>query len=378
LVWRLHKALYGLKQAPRQWHQQVMSTLVDLGYESTIADPCILVKRMDGYPPIFLTLYVDDTLAVYHPDLEHVWLTDKAAISKQYAITDLGDCNWVLNMEVIQSADRSTILLSQRAYLERVLNQYNMSDCKPELTPMTQIDLTDTKLEPGKPLSPAQHELYRKIIGSTLYVANVTRIDIAHTVGMLARFVSAPTTTHLTAAKRLLRYLRGTMDYCLKFEGTGLPDLELAVYSDSNWAGDKTDRHSTTGYVLQLNGSTISWQSKKQPTVALSSTESEYMALAATTCEYMWTRMLLQQMLNINISARVWCDNQSAIALARSDGYSERTKHIDTRHHFIKQHVRDGLIDLQWIPTTDQLADILTKTVDRTTHITLTNRLLAH
>jgi hypothetical protein len=235
---------------------------------------------MDGYPPIFLTLYVDDTLAVYDPELEHVWLADKAAISKRYPITDVGDCNWVLNMEITQSDDRRTITLSQRAYIERMLQQYDMIDCKPVHTPAQLLDLTDPKLPAGEPLSMTQHELYRKIIGSALYAANTTRIDIAHTVGILSRFVCAPTTTHMIAAKRLLRYLRGTMDHCLKFENNGQANLLLTVFADSNWNGDKTDRKSTTGYVVQLNNNTVTWQSRKQQTVSLSSTEAEYMGLS--------------------------------------------------------------------------------------------------
>ena len=378
LVWRLKKALYGLKQAPRQWNGSIDATLVKLGYEPTVCDPCIYVKRMDGYPPILLSLYVDDTCAAYHPELEQVWLADKASISQQYPITDIGDCSWVLNMEVTQASDRRTITLSQRAYIERVLQQYNMLDCKPAPTPLQQLDLTDPALKPGEPLSIEQHMLYRKIVGSTLYAANTTRIDIAHSVGMLARFVSAPTTTHLTAAKHLLRYLRGTMDYCLKFVNNGQSNLQLTVYADSNWSGDKTDRKSTTGYIVQLNSNTISWQSKKQPTVALSSTEAEYMGLSAAVCEARWASMLLQQMTQTVPTVELLCDNQSAIALVRSDNYSERTKHIDTRHHFIKQFVRDGSINLQWIPTEEQLADVLTKTLNRTTHTTMTNRLLAH
>ena len=263
LVWRLKKALYGLKQSPNKWNEELDSTLVKLGYQPTVCDPCIYVKRMDGYQPIFLTLYVDDTLAVYDPAIEHVWLADKEAISKLYPITDMDDCKWVLNMEVTQSDDRSMITLSQRAYIERILKQFNMLDCKPAPTPAAMLDLTDPQLKPGEPLSPAQHELYRKIVGSVLYASNTTRIDIAYTVGILSRFISSPTTTHLTAAKRLLRYLRGTMDYCLKFEDNGLPDLELTVYADSNWAGDKTDRKSTSGYLVLLNGNPISWQARK-------------------------------------------------------------------------------------------------------------------
>ena len=377
LVWHLKKAIYGLKQAPREWNQELDSTLRSLGYIPMVNDPCIYVKRMDGQPPIILSVYVDDTLAAYHPALEEQWNADKNAISKLYPITDIGDCEWVLNMKVNQSTDRSAITLSQRAYIERILGQYNMLDSKPLYTPAQLLDLTDPKLPPGEPLSTAQHELYRKIIGSALYAANTTRVDIAYTVGMLARFVCAPTTVHLQAAKHLLRYLRGTMDHCLKFEDNGTNHLQITAYADSDWSGDKSDRKSTTGYIVQLNGNTVCWQSKKQHTVALSSTEAEYMALSAATSEVRWTLMLLQEMIQLTAPVDLFCDNQSAVAIVRSDKYSERTKHIDTRHHFIKQFIRDGSINLQWISTEDQLADLLTKTLGRVRHTDLTNRLLA-
>ncbi|MCW3101490.1 MAG: retrovirus-related Pol polyprotein from transposon 1-94 [Chthonomonadaceae bacterium] len=377
MVWRLKKTIYGLKQSPRKWNADVDKQVRLCGYEPTICDPCIYVKRVDGYPPMFLTLYVDDTLALYHPDLEHIWLEDKATISTTYKISDIGDCSWVLNMEVIQSPDRSTVLLSQRAYVEKMLTEFNMVDCKPAPTPMSHEDLTDPALVPGQPLSIEQHELYRRIVGSALYAANTTRIDIAHTVGMLARFVQAPTTTHLTAAKRLLRYLRGTTDYCLKFETNGDQHLVIRAFADSNWGGDKTNRKSTTGMLLQLNGSATTWQSKKQPTVALSSTEAEYMGLSAATCEILWTKMFIQQLLLYTPAVELFCDNQAAIALVRSDSYSERTKHIDVRHHFIKQHVRSGAINLQWISTDDQLADVLTKTLGKDTHTSMISRIMA-
>ena len=253
-----------------------------------------------------------------------------------------------------------------------------MLDCKPAPTPAAMLDLTDPQLKPGEPLSPAQHELYRKIVASVLYASNTTRIDIAYTVGILSRFISSATTTHLTAAKRLLRYLRGTMDYCLKFEDNDLPDLELTVYADSNWAGDKTDRKSTSGYLVLLNGNPISWQARKQQTVALSSTEAEYQGVSTGACESIWVNMLLEEMIGNKLLVNFFCDNQAAIAIIRSNNYSERTKHIDVKHHFIKQLVRNGSINLQWISTKDQLADVLTKTLNRATHVDLTHRILAH
>ena len=378
LVWRLKKALYGLKQSPREWNLELDSTLRQLGYNPTISDPCIYIKIVDGYPPMLMSLYVDDTVVAYHPDLEHVWLADKAAIQSRYKISDLGPCNWLLNMEVSSSPDRSAISLSQRAYIERMMVKFDMTTSKHQPTPASLVDLTDPSLDIGEPLNATQHELYRQIIGSALYAANTTRVDIAHTVGILARFVQQPHTLHLSAAKRLLRYLNSTKEYALRFERDADDGkLQLDIYADANWGGSHDDRKSTTGYAVLLNGSLVSWQSKKQPTVALSSTEAEYMSLAAAVCEARWMASLLQQMLATNVPVNIYCDNQAAIAISNTSSFSERTKHIDIRHHFVRQYVRSKEIGLHWISTKDQLADILTKSLNKETHSHFASILLA-
>ena len=378
LVWKLQRAIYGLKQAPREWWHTINRLLVKLNYESIPADPCIYVKRMDGYQPIILTLYVDDTLAVFEPGLEHVWQSDKANIAKHYAISDLGPAKWILNMELQRSDDGSVITLSQQAYIEKMLDRFGMADAKPCYTPATQVNLFDPNLPPGKPLPQAEHQLYREIIGSALYAANTTRIDITWTVSMLSRFLSAPTSTHLTAAKHLLRYLKATAAHRMIFRSNERPYIHLSVYSDADWAGDKSNRKSMSGMLLQLNGNTVTWQSKKQECVSLSSMESEYVALSSAVCEIQWTTMWMQQLLGTIPTVTLYCDNQAAIAGARSDVYHDRTKHIDTRYHYFKQYIRDGSILLQWVPTTEQLADILTKSLGRTLHTAMTDRLLIH
>ena len=252
-----------------------------------------------------------------------------------------------------------------------------MSECKPADTPATMVDLTNPNISTGPSLSAVQHEVYRSMIGSALYAANTTRIDIAHTVGILARFVSQPKLIHFTAAKRLFRYLKGTMEHSIKFSGQPTDKLQFTCYADSNWGGDLIDRKSTSSYVMMLNNNLLSWQSKKQPTVALSSTEAEYMGISAATCESRWISDLLHQLLGSYLPITIYCDNQSAIARIMSDTYSERTKHIDIRHHYIKQYVKNDSIKLLWINTEEQLADILTKTLNKTLHTHFTQSLLS-
>ena len=183
-------------------------TLRMLGYQPTRADPCILVKFVDGYSvPIILSIYVDHTIILYHPSLEYVWLSDKSSLMQEYVITDMGDCQLVLNMQVHRTA--GGITLSQEGYIDRLLQQYDLSTARDTITPALLNDLTVMD-ESDTQLTINQHMLYRQLVGSVLYVSNVTRPDITHTVNMLARFVSCPTLKHLTAGIHLLRYLKHT------------------------------------------------------------------------------------------------------------------------------------------------------------------------
>ncbi len=158
-------------------------------------------------PPIILALYVDDTMVAFHPSLESEWISDKERLSSIYPITDLGICEWILNMKVEYNHDGSQITLSQRAYIEKLLLQFGLTDCNPAHTPSTLLDLTHPDQLHGQPLSIEQHMQYRSMVGALLYAANTTRMDIAYVVGVLSRFVSAPMHQHLIAAKHVIRYL---------------------------------------------------------------------------------------------------------------------------------------------------------------------------
>jgi hypothetical protein len=195
---------------------------------------------------------------------------------------------------------------------------------------------------------------------------------------MLTRFLNAPTTYHLTAAKRVLRYLRGTTDYCLHFTSSSVnpSDFKLDVWTDSDWAFNRAERKSHHGYIIQLNGNIISWMSKKQDIISTSSTEAEYIAISAGVQEALWIQSLLRELLLVDVPTTVHADNQSAITIADKRKFSERTKHIDIRHHFIHSHIRNGNIVINWVSTQEQLADILTKALDRILHAGFTKQLL--
>jgi hypothetical protein len=362
-VIKLLKSIYGLKQAGHDWHEVLRDLLVSLGYMQLECDKCVFIKRTADGRMIILPLYVDDTLAVYDKQDEHIWLADKAAIASRYAIKDIGDCEWVLNMKLTRDRAARTITLSQEAYIKRVLENFQFSQCKPLSYPCIDADLF---LPPAgcdeTPLDRKEQTRYQSIVGSLLYAALTTRPDIAFAVNELGRFNAQANQFHMLAAHHVLRYLAGTTNHGLVFRLHGSPhDIKPEVYTDSSWANDLETRRSTSGMVVKLNGNVVSWLSRKQKTVALSSTEAEYMAASEATSEALWLRAWIKEVFQVDAPVLLYCDNQSALALAKNDTFHQRTKHIDIRYHFIRERVQWGHVIMQFVPTEDQEADILTK-----------------
>ena len=223
----------------------------------------------------------------------------------------------------------------------------------------------DKRGEQGEEESKSWLRYYGSLIGALLYLSLSTRPDITQAVVRLSRHLKDPSLLHWTAAKRVLRYAKGTASMGLTFGGSASSSQQVClgpVYCDADWAQDPADRRSTTGYITKINGGTVSWASKKQTTIALSSAEAEYMAAGAAVQEILWLRTLLSELGWRQEAATVLlCDNQAAIALASDDVHHARTKHIDVRHHFIREHAAAGAVKLEWVSTKEQQADILTK-----------------
>jgi hypothetical protein len=197
-----------------------------------------------------------------------------------------------------------------------------------------------------------------------MYAMLGTRPDLCHAVSYFSRYQCHPTEQHRVHLKRVLRYIKGSLDYKLCYKkNMNMPQI-LSAYIDADWGNDINDRRSTTGYLLKLYGCTISWCSRKQQTVAISSTESEYMAVSDAICEILWIRSLIS-FLNLDVSepTLLYEDNQSCIKLTSNSEYHKRTKHIDIKHHYIREKVKDGTVQLKYIHTTDQEADMLTKSL---------------
>ena len=230
------------------------------------------------------------------------------------------------------------------------------------LFPLKEAERTDVE--------PVDLELYQSAVGSLMYVMLGTRPDIAYAVGLVSQFNHSPLWEHWVAVKRIFRYLTGTRGLRLVY---GNKDSSGA-YSDADW-GSGSDRKSVGGSVFLLNGAAVSWTSKKQTSIALSTTEAEYLAMTQAAKEIVWLRILLEELgadAHVPQMSELYGDNQGALALACNPEYHARTKHIDIQYHFIRELVAAEKVYLKYCPSTDMIADIMTKALPRTTHDKLT------
>ena len=322
LVCKLHKSLYGLKRSGRNWNNMLHEYLSNEQFEQSQVDAYVYTKNTNE-SKVTIIVWVDDIIiAASNAQL----LNDvKSSPSREFKMKDLGELSWFLGIECKCVDD--CIEMSQTKYADKVLTRFGMADCKPKPTPC-EIGVNRIRYDDSTEL--ANSKLYREIVGSLIYIMTGTRPDLSYIVTMLSQHMAKPTKAHLGMAKHVLRYLIGTMHYGLKFQKCDV--LELSGFCDSDW-GASEDRRSITGYCFQLsnNGPLISWKSRKQQTVALSTCEAEYMALIAATQEAKFLRQLLADMQGSDAECVcLYVDNQGAIALAKNPVQHQRSKHIDT------------------------------------------------
>ena len=355
----LHKALYGLKQAPRAWHITLDAELVKLGFTASTADASLYVHNLRD---VYLLVYVDD-IVVIGTTLQRV-IEVKSQLMAIFEARDLGEIVMFLGIRVTRDRAARTITLSNERMVTDMLTKYGMMDCKPAPVPLSS-SITLTKAD-GEPLDVSMYP-YRQLVGSLMYIAVTTRPDIAFAVGALARYLAQPTTVHWQAAKHVLRYLAGTSTLSIKYGST---DSLLLGYSDADFAGDTDSRKSTSGYVFTMYGGAVSWSSRRQPTVAASTTEAEYIAVAAAVKEALALRILFSDLQYPITAVSIMADNQSAIKIMKNPVSSSRTKHIDVVHHFARDRVMRKEISLAYIPTLQMVADVMTKALPTTKHVT--------
>ena len=368
-VWKLHKALYGLKQAGRQWYKKVCELFSDLGLTRCENDQAVWYTFLPDLA-VIVGIHVDDCIIVANSVKVVHSLLDE--IASQHEIVRLGPVNWLLGFKVERDRSKGILTISQAAYIDTILSRFGMAEANPVSTPLDPnttlfaYELTDDIRKEMKSHS------YAQIVGSLMYASTGTRPDISYTVSTLARFMADPHPIHFDAAKRVLRYLKGTKDLRLTF---GLNDDGLVGYTDADWAS-QAHRHSISGSVFLVSGGAISWSSRKQPIVALSTTEAEYIAASDACRELLWLRALSSELnVSFDSSTILHCDNQSAIKVAKNGLLHARTKHIDIRYHFIHETLLNGHLDLVYCPTSEMIADVFMKALPRPKLLYFTNLL---
>lgn len=349
-VCKLLKSLYGLKQASRQWYERLSNLLLYLSSKQAHSDHS-LFTHITPTSYTALLIYVDDIVLVGDSTTEIIKV--KQILDSTFGIKDLGTLNFFLGIEVAHSSHG--ISLCQRQDCLNLLHDTGTLGCKPVSTPM----------EPGSHLyqddGPLHHDVqsYRRLVGRLLYLTT-TRPDITFAVQQLSQFLSRPTERHFKATQHVLHYLKAAPGQGLLLNSSST--LTLHGYSDSDWARCPDSRRSISGYCFFMGDSLITWRSKKQSTVARSSSEAEYRALAAATCEMQWLHFLLVDLqITCDKQAVLYCDNKSALHIAANPVFHECTKHLEIDCHVVREKLNSGLMKLLRVSSTFQLADLFTK-----------------
>jgi hypothetical protein len=329
-VCKLDKAIYGLKQAPRAWYSRLSAKLLQVGFVSSKSDTSLFFLR-NKQVTMFILVYVDDIIVASSSQDATMCLLWN--LEKNFALKDLRDLHYFLGIEVTKVRDG--ILLTQQKYATKLLQRVGMISCKPVSTPLS---ISEKLLAyAGDLLGPIDATNYQSIVGGLQYLT-LTRLDISFSVNKICQFLQALTTVHLTAAKRILRYVRGTAGLGLQIIHSNL--MLVSGFSDVEWARCVDDRRSTGGFAVFLGSNLVSWSARKQPTVSRSSTKAEYKATANVAAEIMWIQTLLDELgIPHPPTASVWCDNLGATNLSVNPVFHARTKHIEVDYHFIREQV---------------------------------------
>ena len=372
-VVKLNKALYGLKQAPREWDILVHSFMLKKAvWQATTSDRSLYFRRSKAGRLMLVFRFVDDFQGSRAKEDAAEFGEFVQQLRTRFNIKVLPSADMFLGMRLTRDRELRTIKLDQAQYIETALVRYGMENCKPADTPEAAGN-TDADEEAS---APCDRQRYMEITGTMMYAAHAARPDIAHAAYRLACHMQAPTERDMIAAKRVLRYLAGTKEVGLLFgarsyaggtqgghsRGHAKQLVDVCAYADADWANSKADRKSITGWVAKLNGDPVSWASKKQRVVALSTCEAELYAEAAAIQEVLWLRGLLGELgLHVQTGSTVHGDNQSTLVISKNGVKTERTKHVDVKYRFVTETVERGDVQLQWVPTAQQQADIFTK-----------------
>ncbi|GJX73199.1 retrovirus-related pol polyprotein from transposon TNT 1-94 [Tanacetum coccineum] len=352
-IFKLKKALYGLKQAPKAWYDRLKAFLLNHKYTMGLVDNTLFTKKRNSHI-IIVQIYVDDI--IFGSTCQELCDDFSKIMHDEFEMSMMGELNFFLGLQIKQFDDG--IFFNQSKYVKEMLKKFGLEDSKPIKTPMS-FEIKLTRDEDGEPIDNTK---YRSMIGSLLYLT-ATRPDIMFSVCLCARFQEAPKTSHLEAVKRIFRYIKGASHLGLWYsKGTG---LETIVYADFDHARDYIDRKSTSGICTFVGCCLTSWFSKKQTALDISTTEAEYVSARKACQQALWMKQaLVDYDVKLN-DVPILCNNKGAIVLSKNPVLHSRAKHIEIRHHFLRDNVQKGNISIEKVSSEDNIADILTKPLKR-------------
>jgi hypothetical protein len=359
-VCQLRKGLYGLKQSARVWNRRISTELGQAGLEAITADQSIWINKDAS---LILALYVDDLVLLAREMQELRWI--KGFLAQQFKMKDLGPISTMLGMRVRRDRANQMFWIDQIHYIKDLLKEFQYTNCRPVSTPADGYE----HIEPAKPHDTlfADVAKYQRALGQLNWLVRGTRPDLAFVVHKLSQYCHQPHQKHWTGVQRVFKYLKHSQDLALSYRAN---EDSLVGYSDTDYAADTADRRSTMGYAYILSGAAVTWASRKQQSIATSTTEAEYIGLCNASKEAVWIRNLLKHLRRSEYAGetqatRILGDNQSSLKLVTNPEFHSRSKHIDVQYHYTRELVEDGIVEIDYIPTTEMAADCLTKPLKR-------------
>lgn len=367
-VCRLHRSLYGLKQSPRLWFHKFNEFMLSHGYHRLNSEPNVYTRHSHD-SILIVALYVDDIsmLGSTNAVIDHA----VRELQSAFPITVLGNLTYFLGLQIMRDRTNQTLIVHQSSYIDSMLKEFGFSHIKSAVSPLPitcKLTLKDCPTNIHEKEFMSQFP-FRPLIGKMRYLVTGTRPDICYACNFLSRFMHNPGMAHWKSLVRVVRYLKHTTNYGIKFssQSTSQP-IPLLGWSDSDWGGESDTRRSTAGFVFTLAGGAITWQSKRQTSVTLSTAEAEFVAVALA-AKGLWLQSVIEELRLIpKPSLKIFCDNMSCIFLASNPKHSEKTKHVDLKYHFIRELVESKKLHLEHTSTQTMWADFLTKSLPADKH----------
>src|SRR5277367_6413321 len=365
-VCKLVHTIYGTMQCAHDWYETLSKTYHDLGYTTSRADPCVRFKKENRNYTITDT-YTDDVFGASNNNDEGK--RRKNEIGGIWEIKDVGENEYFLGMRVQQDLGIGTIRLTQRPYWEHVVNRFCLEHITPRNTPLPAGIQLDSNMSPktDSERKAMDDKQYRSILGSVMWGQLATRPDLSFSVSLLARFQANPGIDHWNALMHVVGYIKNTLDYGITYSR----DVELSPHAfvDADYGGCKDTRRSTSGYVFLMAGGPVTWSSKRQTTVAISTVEAEYVAMSRCAQQMVWMHNWLSEVgVEYSVPGLISGDSRGAIALTKNTKDHGKVKHIDIRHHYIRELLQSGAITIEQVPSAANLADLFTKPLARDHH----------